>query len=147
MSVEQRLREMHHVQDPSGLIDLLPYANYLGMQCLCTGEALHFALPASDHLIGNPTLPAIHGGVIGGFMEAAATLHLVWHGQHTPMPKVIDFSLDYLRPGRQQTTFARCHVVRQGRKIVNVSINAWQHDEEQPIATARTHFLLAHESV
>jgi uncharacterized protein (TIGR00369 family) len=92
--------------------------------------------------IGNPSLPAIHGGVIGGFLELCASIELMFYSEVTQVPKVIDFSLDYLRPGRYKTIYASCDVLRQGKKLVNVSASAWQDDSNLPIATARCHFLL-----
>jgi len=58
------------------------------------------------------------------------------------IPKMIDFSLDYLRAGRHQDTFAECQVWRQGSRVANVAITAWQTERISPIATARAHFLL-----
>ena len=109
------------------------------------GETLIFKLPKNEDNIGNPFLPAIHGGVIGGFMELSAVLHIIMTTDTVALPKVVDFSLDYLRPGRFQESFAECDVVRQGRKVVNVSVTAWQTRKTQPIATARAHFLLPSE--
>ena len=124
------------------LIEEVPYAQLIGMQCVYVGEDLLFKLPAIESNIGNPTLPAIHGGCIGGFMELAAGFHILTQIDCERIPKVVDFSLDYLRPGRFRETYCRCEVVRQGRKVVNVSISAWQTHEDEPIATARSHFLL-----
>lgn len=126
----------------SQIIDHVPYAKWLGMQCMNLGEELLFILPAAEHNIGNPTLPAIHGGCIGGFMENAALFHVLACIEAERLPKVVDFSLDYLRPGRLRDTYATCEVVRQGRKVVNVSIKAWQTHHREPIANARTHLLL-----
>jgi acyl-coenzyme A thioesterase PaaI-like protein len=81
--------------------------------------------------------------VIGGFMETAGILHVMMNTGLEKVPKVVDFSIDYLRPGRDVDSFAICDVVRQGRKIANVTISAWQTRQEQPIATARAHFLLS----
>ncbi len=127
---------------PDDLIEQVPYAKLIGMQALYIGDELLFKLPALDSNIGNQTLPAIHGGCIGGFMELAAGFHVLSLIECERIPKVVDFSLDYLRPGRFKTTYCRCQVVRQGRKVVNVSIAAWQTQEQQPIANARTHLLL-----
>lgn len=124
------------------LIDQVPYAKLIGMQAIYIGDELLFKLPALESNIGNHTLPAIHGGCIGGFMELAAGFHVLSLIECERIPKVVDFSLDYLRPGRFKDTFCRCQVVRQGRKVVNVSISAWQTKEAQPIANARTHLLL-----
>lgn len=124
------------------LIDRVPYARLIGMKGMSFGDELMFILPASENNIGNPTLPALHGGCIGGFMENAAIFHVLAIIETDRIPKVVDFSLDYLRPGRFRDTYASCEVVRQGRKVVNVGIKAWQTSRNEPIANARTHLLL-----
>ena len=101
-----------------------------------------FRLPVQEDIKGNPILPAIHGGVIGGFMELAASLHVIFSLQTEALPKVVDFAIDYVRASLMQETFVACEVVRQGRKIANVKINAWQTKMTEPVATARAHFLL-----
>ena len=98
--------------------------------------------PENKKLIGNPSLPAIHGGVVGAFMEQAAAFHLIAKMDKPVLPKIIDFSLDYLRPARLRDTYAQCLLTRQGRYIANISITAWQEQIEQPNAIARAHFLL-----
>ena len=85
-------------------------------------------------------MPAIHGGVIGGFLENAAVMHLMWTMESTSMPKIIDINIDYMLSGRPETTFAACEIVKQGKRIANVQIKAWQSDPDRPIAIARSHF-------
>lgn len=122
------------------LLELVPYARLIGIECTRLGDELLFRLPASKDNIGNPILPALHGGVIAGFMELAAAMHLlVFTGAPGP-PKIIDFSLDYLRAGQFRDTYAKCQVWRQGRRVANVAITAWQSTPAEPIATARAHF-------
>ena len=120
----------------------IPYAAYLGIRVEVHGNEILFTLPAADTLIGNPTLPVIHGGALGAFMEQAAALHLVARMSDPVLPKIIDFSLDYLRPARLRDTFASCELTRQGRQIANVSICAWQEQPDTPTAIARAHFLI-----
>ncbi len=124
------------------LIQAIPYAELIGVECLQLGHELIFKLPKNPNNIGNPSLPALHGGVIGGFMEVAAMLEVLYETKVTTLPKVVDFSIDYIRAGRDQDTFARAEVVRRGRNVVNVSMSAWQASEETPIANARAHFLI-----
>lgn len=124
------------------ILNLIPYAGLIGMELLELGQELIYKLPPNEDNIGNPTLPALHGGVIGGFMENAAIVHVLATTDVESFPKVVDFSLDYLRAGRFVDTFCRCDVVRQGRKVVNVSVSAWQNKPSEPIATARCHLLL-----
>lgn len=121
----------------------IPYISLIGVECLPIGDQFIFKLPPKDDNLGNPNLPALHGGVIGGFMECAASMHLMLITGKQRIPKIIDFSLDYLRPGRRVDCFCQCRIVRQGRKIANVSIECWQSTQDQPIAVARAHFLLA----
>ncbi len=142
MDLIKVINEARKAKRFSEIIETVPYARLIGMKALTLGEELVFHLPALESNIGNPTLPALHGGCIGGFMENAAIFHVLGTIEAERIPKVVDFSLDYLRAGRFLDTFASCTVVRQGRKVVNVSISAWQTRKEEPIATARTHLLL-----
>jgi acyl-coenzyme A thioesterase PaaI-like protein len=123
-------------------IKKVPYAAFLGIKADLRDDKLLFILPENKKLIGNPSLPAIHGGVVGAFMEQAAAFHLIAKMDKPVLPKIINFSLDYLRPARLRDTYAQCLLTRQGRYIANISITAWQEKIEQPNAIARAHFLL-----
>lgn len=138
----QRIKQAIAEGDLEALIEQIPYARFIGLEAIRLGDDTIFTLPKNDDNLGNPLLPALHGGVIGGFMETAAILHIMMSAEVFHIPKVVDFSLDYLRPGRHQDTFARCTFVRQGRKIANVAVSAWQQNDSSPIATARAHFLM-----
>lgn len=141
-SFKQQLQQAHERGDYGVLLQRIPYAALIGVECSRVGDELLFRLPANKDNIGNPLLPAIHGGVIAGFMELAASLHLLVSTGSPGVPKIIDFSLDYLRAGQFRDTWARCQVCRQGRRVANVAITAWQSTEAEPIATARAHFKL-----
>ncbi|MDP2246005.1 PaaI family thioesterase [Pseudomonas sp.] len=136
LKLSQRVSLAHEGGDYDALISLMPYAKLLGMQCVRLGEDMVFRLPAHRDNIGNPMLPALHGGVIAGFMEHAAMLHLLMFMGMPHLPKIIDFSIDYLRAGHYRDTYAQCQVWRQGRR----AITAWQTNQTEPIATARAHF-------
>ncbi|MGE7960220.1 PaaI family thioesterase [Pseudomonas sp. NPDC089530] len=137
-----RLQRAHEQGDYAELLQLIPYAQLIGIECSRQGDELLFRLPANPDNIGNPLLPALHGGVIAGFMELAAALHLLIFTGSPGVPKIIDFSLDYLRAGQFRDTYARCQLCRQGRRVANVAITAWQSRAQEPIATARAHFKL-----
>jgi uncharacterized protein (TIGR00369 family) len=120
----------------------IPYVDYLGIRVASGGEQPLYRLPFQDMLIGNPHLPALHGGVIAGFAETAAALHLIRTLRGTKFPKGIDFSIDYLRAGRPEESFAACELVRVGSRVALVQVRCWQKRPEHPIAVARGHFLL-----
>lgn len=143
MSTPEILKYTRETGDFSQMFASIPYAGFIGLQCDRFGDDLIFRLPPREQNLGNPILPAIHGGVIGGFMELSAAIYLMMSQETLRMPKIIDFSLDYLRAGLDRETFAECHLTRQGNRVANVMISAWQTSRGQPIATARAHFLLA----
>jgi uncharacterized protein (TIGR00369 family) len=131
-------------RDYQRLAEFAPYAKLLGIQFAEEADgSLLFRLDFRPDNVGNSLLPALHGGVIAAFMEHSATLQLLWNMETTTLPKVIDFSIDYVRPGRPETLFAQCSVVRQGQRVANVAVTAWQGSPERTIATARVHFLLS----
>ena len=84
---------------------------------------------------------AIHGGVIGAFLEFAAILELVRQGEGERLPKPIDLTIDYLRSARGVDAFARATITKHGRRVANVRVEAWQQSEER-LAAAHGHFLL-----
>ncbi|MFP3676252.1 PaaI family thioesterase [Pseudomonas sp. SIMBA_041] len=139
-SFKEQLQQAHEKGDYASLLHLIPYAKLIGVECSRVGDDLLFRLPANKDNIGNPLLPAIHGGVIAGFMELSAALHLLIFTGSPGVPKIIDFSLDYLRAGQFRDTWAKCQVCRQGRRVANMAVTAWQSTEAEPIATARAHF-------
>ncbi|HZP13376.1 MAG TPA: PaaI family thioesterase [Nevskiaceae bacterium] len=144
--------------DPSKDFALLrariPYAAYLDIQVNASDGALRFRLPFRETLIGDSALPAIHGGVIAGFMECSAQMQLLLTMPERRLPKNIDFSIDYLRSGNPADCFVDCEVMRQGRRVAQVQIRCWQYERAahreatqrtRDIALARAHFLLATE--
>jgi len=128
---------------PQRVLDAIPYAGLLGINVQVEDDGFLFHLPPRPTNIGNPILPALHGGALGGFMEMSAILHLSMSMDETRLPKVIDFSIDYLRAGLYQDTYAKCEIIRFGGKVVNIDITAWQADDTKPIARARGQFLVA----
>jgi acyl-coenzyme A thioesterase PaaI-like protein len=96
----------------------------------------------SDHLIGNASLPAIHGGTLGALLESAAIFELLWRAETVVLPKTITLTIDYLRSGAPLDTHARGVVTRHGRRVTNVRMEAWQADRNAPVATAHAIFLV-----
>ncbi|MCL1077889.1 PaaI family thioesterase [Parashewanella spongiae] len=142
LDVKGIVKKASELNDFSYLLMHVPYAKFIGMSVERFGYELVFRLPANDHNIGNPVLPAIHGGVIAGFMEMSAIVQLMVFMHTEKVPKIVDFSIDYLRAGYHKDTFVECHITRQGRRVANVNINCWQSNRKQLIATARAHFLI-----
>ena len=142
VNFKEVVKKVRENQDYSALTHAIPYAQLIGVTFEQVDGDLLFKLPRKASNIGNPKLPAIHGGVLGGFMELASALYLLVSQSTLKYPKIIDFSLDYLRAGMDQDTYAYCQVTRQGGRVANVEVHTWQTDKDKPIALARAHFLL-----
>jgi uncharacterized protein (TIGR00369 family) len=121
---------------------LFPYAAVIGLETTENDGELLTVLRHRPSNIGNTLIPAIHGGVVGALLEHAAIMQILWETELERLPKVINVSIDYLRPALAQDTFARGTVVKQGKKIANVRVAAWQKDPARPIAAAHAHFLM-----
>lgn len=129
------------------LRERVPYSAFLDVQVTIDGGLPRCRLPFRPSLIGNVALPALHGGVVAGFMENAALLHLLLVLDESQVPKSIDFSIDYLRSAHAVDAWAECEVARQGRRVAQVQVRCWQEETGHPgrqreVARARAHFLL-----
>ena len=143
----------------SRLVAGVPYIGFLGIRFERLGDELTAILPFDEKQIGNPLIPALHGGVTAAFLEVAAIIELAWstlwegmeQGQIDPseigvsplhLPKTIDFTVDYLRSGLPRDAYARARVNRSGRRYASVHVEAWQDNRARLYAQATGHFLM-----
>lgn len=140
----ERLTEAKRTGDYNALHEAIPYARFLGLTAALdpARDELITTLRYGDHLIGNPSIPALHGGTLGALLESAAIFELLWRAETVVLPKTITFTIDYLRSGAPVDTHARGIVTRQGRRVTNVRMEAWQGDRTAPVATAHAIFLV-----
>ena len=124
------------------LVQSIPYANFLNLRLDIKGDEFTCILPFDQKLIGNPVLPALHGGATGGFLECAGLFYLLWKMDTKTLPKTIDFNIDYLRTGQPRDTFANVVMVKLGRRVANLRIEAWQSSPDKPIALGHCNFML-----
>lgn len=140
------------------LTEGIPYARFLGVSFQRLGDELTGTLKFSPEIIGNPMLPAIHGGVTGAFLELTAQAEIAWAliwqqmesggaaaaaieaGRFPPMPRTIDFTVDYLRSGLPRDAYARARITRMGRRYASVRVEAWQDERDRPHAMGMGHF-------
>lgn len=137
-----RLRHAKESGDYGPLLDAIPYARFINLSIEEKDGALITKMAFSESLIGNPLLPALHGGTVGALLESAAVFTLLAQTETGRVPKIISLSVDYLRSGRLRDTYARATITRLGRRVANVRIEGWQEDPSRPIASAHALFLL-----
>lgn len=140
------------------LVSGVPYIRFLGIEFERRGDELTGVLPFDQKLIGNPMLPAIHGGVTAAFLEVTAIITLSWHylwedvesgaidvewleeSGLPRLPRTIDISTDYLRSGLPRDAYARARINRFGRRYASVHVEAWQDKRDRLFAQATGHF-------
>ena len=121
--------------------NLPPYAAMLGLQL--RGNTL--VMPYSYELIGSPG--RLHGGSVAGLMEIAGNLAVREAlGGDEAQVKPIDVTVDYLREGALEDTYAEAILMRMGRRVANVRVEAWQGDRTRLIAAARMNLLIIRQS-
>lgn len=138
----ERIEAFRRSGDPGPLVETIPYASFLGLSMHVSDGELHGKLRYADHLIGNPALPALHGGTTGALLESTAIFELLWSADTVVLPKTISITIQYLRSGRPLDTFARGVITKRGRRVVTVRAEAWQQQPERPIGTATASFLI-----
>ena len=133
------LKETGDILDINALI---PYAQTVGLESFMDEQGLITVLRFRESNIGNYLIRAIHGGVVGALLEHAGIVHLLAETEAAVVPKIVNLSVDYLRPCLAADTFARGTVIKQGRRVANVRVVAWQETPDKPVAAAHAHFLL-----
>src|SRR3954467_5778370 len=126
-------------EDPTSPFANSPSAPRLGIRI---GDADTLVMPFPPKIIGNPMLPAIHGGMTGAFLETTAIVGVTRELGTLAPPKPIGLTINYLRSGRALDSYARVSIVKQGRRVVAFEAQAWQVDPAKPIASAFGHFML-----
>lgn len=142
------------------LVTGVPYIQFLGIRFDRRGDELTAVLPFEEKLIGNPILPALHGGATAAFLEVTSVISLSWtylwediesgaidlktleSGTLPRLPKTIDFTVDYLRSGLPRDAYARATINRSGRRYASVHVEAWQDNRQRLFAQATGHFLM-----
>ena len=144
----------------AALVHSVPYIEFLGVEFDRRGDELTAILPFDEKLIGNPLLPALHGGATAAFLEITAIIGLSWSllweqvesgvvdvedlqdGLVPRLPKTIDFTVDYLRSGLPRDAYARARINRSGRRYASVHVEAWQDKRDRLYGQATGHFVM-----
>lgn len=135
-----RLKE---AEEFAAISALIPYSAFVGFELVVDEQGLLTILRSKASNVGNTTIPAVHGGVVGALLEHAGVMHIIHACDVTRFPKIINISVDYLRPCiGHEDTYARGYLIKQGRSVSNVRIEAWQSDRQRPVAAAHAHFLM-----
>ena len=130
----------------SDILSNLPYARFLGLTSVIDDDRLIVTMPFDGKLIGDPILPALHGGSTAALLEFAAIAEIARVHPGARLPRPINVSIAYLRSGKPLEVRASARIVKAGRRVAHVNATAWQTEPDQPIATLTAHFLMDHDA-
>ena len=113
-----------------------PFFRFLGMSFNSVEVGrVEIEIPFRQELIGNPELPALHGGVISALLDTcggAAVWSQLGKGDRV---STVDLRVDYLRPGRPETLIGVGRVIRLGNRVGVAELKAFHPNrEEEPVA-------------
>lgn len=119
--------------------ETIPFNAWLGMRLdlLESGRCV-LRIPPRPELTGNPSLPALHGGVLSALADTAGGLVVFSALSPGHSVSTVDLRVDYLRPGRVgEDLVAEATLVRLGNRVAVANCDLWQGDSTQVVAQAR----------
>lgn len=120
----------------------LPYVRAMGLDAGFEQDELICRLNFAEHLIGNPLLPALHGGVVGALLHFTATAQLMLELRTHSLPRVSTASIEYLASPGARTSYASATIISRSRRFAGLRAVAWQQDRASPVAAGSLQFLI-----
>ncbi len=115
----------------------------LGEMIEVTQDGLTWTLSPRPDLIGNPLLPALHGGAATAFLELACGAIVAHSLDREVLPRLISVNVQFLAPMRLRDITTQPTILRTGRRIAVVHADAWQEDFSSPVCAAQCEFALS----
>jgi uncharacterized protein (TIGR00369 family) len=125
-----------HVETLDGLIRHPPFHAWLGVEAVEAepGRAV-LRIPPSPEFVGNPFIPAVHGGILAALIDLAGGAALFVDLQF-PTP-TIDMRVDYLRPAiAGKALLAEARVKSLGKTVGFVDVDV-RDEDGRLVATGR----------
>lgn len=119
-----------------GLIRHPPFHQWMGVtvERAQTGKVV-LAIPPNPAFVGNPFIPAVHGGIISALIDLAGGAAL-FVALKFPTP-TIDMRVDFLRPAIAGRSLRATATVKSlGKTVAFVDVDV-EDDEQRLVATGR----------
>ena len=124
----------------------IPFNSYLGIEITdVMPGTVRVQVPFRPELVGDPTRPALHGGLIAGIIDAASGAS-VWT-LVSPYERIstIYMRVDYLLPGRLGALGAEARVQRKGTYVAVASVRVYHlTTPDETIAEGKAVFSIRH---
>lgn len=142
MSIRDVVRDARASGDIAPLVAAIPYLSWMNIDAKIDGGQVVCSMRFKPTHIGNPSLPALHGGTLSALLETAGALQVLWELGEARLPKIVTLTIDYLRSAKAEDAHCRAEITRRGRRVVNVRAEVFQADPSKPVTSANMHFLV-----
>ena len=116
------------------------FSSWLGVSAIHEGDQLLLLMRFAEHHIGNEMIRAIHGGVMASFLECTASAVFSQMIGSSVLLRALNSDVAFLRSTSDRDTYADVKVLRHGRRLATLEVNAWQDDVNRPVASGRFNF-------
>lgn len=112
---------LEHLQK---LADRCPYNAWLGVRFVTVGDGtIEVSIPWRAEMVGIPVPPTIHGGILAGIVDFAASNAIATKfGQAVP---TVDLRIDYHRVAKSGDLLAKGRVIRAGRTLATAEAEVY----------------------
>lgn len=129
-AIRERLEAIRHFMTHE-----VPFNRFLEIQItqLEQGEA-SMSIPYKEHLLGDSSRPALHGGVISSLIDVVGGTALLTTVDKGDRLSTLDLRVDYLRPAGKAELTAKASVLRVGKRAGVVQIRVTSGDDKVHVA-------------
>lgn len=120
----------------------IPFVQTLGFDVSLEDGKLIGHMPFSDYIIGNPDVPALHGGTIASILHLTAVAELMAAMRSETIPQIFNCTVEYLASPGLKDTHATAILITRTRRFANLRVSAYQDDPSKPVAAATMQFVL-----
>jgi uncharacterized protein (TIGR00369 family) len=136
----QKVAEARKTGAWGAVLELVPYAHFIGLSASAEADGTVLVRMAyRPDNVGNPRVPALHGGLLAALMETAMVIEFLRHGESLRLPKVVNFTTEFYRPAGLVETKAKAEIIRHGRRLAVLRAAAWQADSTRIVAGGHGH--------
>lgn len=131
MTADLHFRSFDAAELATAFEQLIPFNRFLGMRCIEVGNGRAVTeLPFRPELVGNPEIPALHGGAMSSILDTTGGLAVWSKARPDDRVSTIDLRVDYLRPGRAEPLVVVAEVVRLGNRVGVATLRAYHRAAE-----------------
>lgn len=132
--MHDRLQRIVNIMD-----EMIPFNRFLGIRVAEVRDGFAaLELPFREEFVGNPVLPALHGGVMSTLLDTCGGAAVWTQVDDGDLVSTVDLRVDYLRPGPLADLRCEGTVQRLGNRVGVVDMKLFAtRNPERLIATGK----------